>query len=118
MCRLPLVHLPVLLLLLPGLLLSLIPGIDAFRMPMSTSFSSSYSATTRQSSSAAALLAPISLAALAGRRRGNALAVFSGIVEQMGTVRGVQLKDMVLWSGDTGKGTWVSGGSGDRKSVV
>ncbi len=43
---------------------------------------------------------------MAGRRRGKALAVFSGIVEQMGTVKGVQLKEMVLWSGDTGKGAW------------
>lgn len=41
---------------------------------------------------------------MAGRQRGKALAVFSGIVEQMGTVKGVQLKEMVLWSGDTGKG--------------
>jgi len=24
----------------------------------------------------------------------------------MGTVKGVQLKEMVLWSGDTGKGVW------------
>lgn len=43
---------------------------------------------------------------MAGRQRGKALAVFSGIVEQMGTVKGVQLKEMVLWSGDTGKGVW------------
>lgn len=99
-CRLPLVLV---------LALALLSGIDAFRVPTSFSSPSSSSSPsscsiTRQSSSSA-VLAPISHAALGGRRRGKALAVFSGIIEQMGTVKGVQAdKDMVLWSGDTGKG--------------
>lgn len=54
---------------------------------------------------ASSVVAAPARAAMAGRRRGQALALFSGIVEQMGTIQAVQMdKDMVLWSGDTGKG--------------
>ncbi|EWM22689.1 Riboflavin synthase-like beta-barrel [Nannochloropsis gaditana] len=90
-------HLPVFLLAL--ILLGLFTT-HAFRLPSHVA-----GGTTSSINRAGSLLAPISSVASAGRRRGKALALFSGIVEQMGRVQKVEMdKDMVMWSGETGKG--------------
>ena len=101
-------HLPVFLLAL--ILLGLFTT-HAFRLPSHVA-----GGTTSSINRAGSLLAPISSVASAGRRRGKALALFSGIVEQMGRVQKVEMdKDMVMWSGETGKGTLNRGREGGRE---